>query len=119
MPPQLEEEEPMALWLTLTDAFGFLGFAGATIALASALVVVIAFILDFGDTVRIAIGIWPVGAVLALCNAVTGSWVLLTVALISLPVALALTAPRTALHSSSRRRTAAGNAQPRPRNQGD
>ena len=106
----------MALWLTLTDAFGFLGFAGATIALASALVVVIAFILDFGDTVRIAIGIWPVGAVLALCNAVTGSWVLLTVALISLPVALALTVLRAAVRDPSHQRTATRIAHPRPQN---
>lgn len=106
----------MALWLTLTDAFGFLGFAGTVTALASALTAVIAFHLDSGNTVRIAAGIWPAGAVLALCNAITGSWILLTVALLSLPIALVLTAPPTALRGSSRHRTATHIAQPRPHN---
>lgn len=97
----------MALWLTLTDAFGFLGFAGTVIALVSALAVVIAVNIGSAENVRIAAHIWPAGALLALCNCYTGNWTFLAVALISLPLALSPAVLIAAHRTPSRRRASA------------
>ena len=81
----------MALWLTLTDVSGFIGLAGTVIALASALVAAIAFSVGTPESGWIAVIGWLAGLLLSLCNSFTGNWTLLLFALISLPVALALT----------------------------
>jgi formate hydrogenlyase subunit 3/multisubunit Na+/H+ antiporter MnhD subunit len=94
----------MLLWLTVTDTLGFLGMAGTVIAIASAIVAVVAFAVGSEENRKVATGIWPGGVLLALCNGITGNWILLAIALLSLPAAVASMALMNALRGGMHRR---------------
>lgn len=103
----------MALWLTLADVSGFIGLAGTVIAVASALVAAIAFSVGTPERGWIAVIGWLAALLLSLCNAFTGNWTLLLLALISLPVALVLTVVIAVLRNLPRARST-GASRPIP-----
>lgn len=71
----------MTLLLALADALGFVGVAGAVLAVASALTAAVAFTVTETPTVgKIATVIWLGGALLSLCSWCSGAWVLPAVA---------------------------------------
>lgn len=81
----------MALWLTLADALTFLGLAGAVLAVASAAVAAIAFVIvGAPDIGAVAVAGWLCCLVLSLCSGFAGHWHLPGLAVVALPCALIL-----------------------------
>jgi hypothetical protein len=65
----------MALLLTLADALTFVGFAGAVLAVVSALIASVAFAVPEASTGgKVASVMWLGAAVMSLCSSFTGAW---------------------------------------------